>query len=502
MRATYEHPRAVDYRQPGGPWDTPSLDELLTRAGRLARGDVLVDDSAGVRMSWTELDDLVARVAGGLRGAGVRRGDVVAWQAPNWYEVVVLYRACWRLGAVAAPAHHQAGPAEVDRMLAQVDPKVMLSRDEVRGRQARFPALAEAAPYRVSAARAADLAVALFTSGSTGEPKAVLHTQRGLAYKGRVMTRCHGLSMGDSIVMPAPLAHVSGLLNAVLIPGLVPMKAALMAQWSPDAALATLSTERITFMIGPPTFFLSLMGADGFSPDKVDALRLVSSGGAGVTPAFVAEAAERLGARVKRTYGSTEAPTVTTSSAADSEERARATDGRSTGGAELRVTDPASSRAVASDQIGELWLRGPELFVGYVDAKQTRDSVVRGWFRTGDLATLDRGGWLTIVGRMKDVIIRAGENIAAAEVEAILESHPGVRQAVAVGVPDERLGERVCVFVVTNHDFGVADAAAWFEKSGVARFKTPERVVRVEQLPLLAAGKVDRAALRERAKQS
>jgi len=156
LRATYEHPRAVDYRQPGGPWDTPSLDELLTRAGRLARGDVLVDDSAGVRMSWTELDDLVARVAGGLRGAGVRRGDVVAWQAPNWYEVVVLYRACWRLGAVAAPAHHQAGPAEVDRMLAQVDPKVMLSRDEVRGRQARFPALAEAVPQVGGPAGAVD----------------------------------------------------------------------------------------------------------------------------------------------------------------------------------------------------------------------------------------------------------------------------------------------------------------------------------------------------------
>jgi cyclohexanecarboxylate-CoA ligase len=501
VRATYEHPRAVDYRRPGGPWDTPSLDELLTRAGRLSRGDVLIDPTAGVRMSWTELDDLVARVAGGLRSEGVRRGDVVAWQAPNWYEAVALYRACWRIGAVAAPVHHQAGPADVDRMLAQVEPRIVLSREEVRGANARFSRLAEAEPYRMSAARAADLAVALFTSGSTGGPKAVLHTQRGLAYKGRVMTRCHGLSMGDSILMPAPLAHVSGLLNAVLIPGLVPMKAALMAQWSPDDALATVRDEQITFMIGPPTFFVSLMGAGGFSADKVASLRLVSSGGAGVTPAFVTEAAQRLGARVKRTYGSTEAPTVTTSFAGDPEERACATDGRSTGGAELRITDPESCRAVAPGHVGELWLRGPELFVGYVDAKQTRESVVRGWFRTGDLASVDRRGWLTIVGRMKDVIIRAGENIAAAEVEAILESHPAIRHAAAVGVPDERLGERVCAFVVSDAEFGVDDARAWFEKSGVARFKTPERVVRVEDLPVLAAGKVDRAALRQLAAQ-
>jgi acyl-CoA synthetase (AMP-forming)/AMP-acid ligase II len=492
----------VEYRRPGGPWDTPSLDDLLTRAGRLSRGDAVVDASAGVRLTWTELDDLVARVAGGLRGAGVRRGDVVAWQAPNWYEVVVLYRACWRIGAVAAPVHHQAGPADVDRMLAQVDPKLVLSREEVRGPKARFSALAGGDPHRMSAARAADLAVALFTSGSTGGPKAVLHTQRGLAYKGRVMTRCHGLSMADSILMPAPLAHVSGLLNAVLIPGLVPMKAALMAHWSPDEALVALHTEQITFMIGPPTFFVSLMGADSFTPDKVDSLRLVSSGGAGVTPAFVDEAAERLGARVKRTYGSTEAPTVTTSFAADAEARARATDGRSTGGAELRVTDPDSSRELLAGEVGELWLRGPELFVGYIDGKQTRESVVRGWFRTGDLASVDRGGWLTIVGRMKDVMIRSGENIAAAEVEAILESHPTIRHAVAVGVPDARLGERVCAFVVSDDDFNLADAASWFEKSGVARFKTPERVVRVQELPLLAAGKVDRAALRERAKQT
>ncbi|MBV8951479.1 MAG: AMP-binding protein [Actinobacteria bacterium] len=501
MRATYEHPRAAEYRRPGGPWDAPSLDELLTRAGRLSRGEVLLDPSAGVRMSWPELDDLVSRVAGGLRAHGVRRGDVVAWQAPNWYEVVVLYRACWRIGAVAAPVHHQAGATEVDRMLSQVDPKLVLSRDDVRGPRSRFAQLAAAAPYRVSAARPADLAVALFTSGSTGGPKAVLHTQRGLAYKGRVMTRCHGLAMGDSILMPAPLAHVSGLLNAVLIPGLVPMKAALMANWVPDDALAHIAGESITFMIGPPTFFVSLMGAAGFDRAKVESLRLVSSGGAGVTPAFVTEAAHRLSARVKRTYGSTEAPTVTTSFAGDPDEQARATDGRSTGGAELRVTDPSNARAVAPGQVGELWLRGPELFVGYVDAKQTRDSVVRGWFRTGDLATVDRGGWLTIVGRMKDVIIRGGENIAAAEVESILESHPSIRQAVAVGMPDARLGERVCAFVIADDDFDLAAARELFDGAGVAKFKTPERVERVDELPLLAAGKIDRAALRERAKQ-
>jgi acyl-CoA synthetase (AMP-forming)/AMP-acid ligase II len=486
LRPTYRHPRAREYLAPGGPWDIPSLDALVSDAARRARGDLVVDDSAGVRLDGAALEARVAALAGGLRAAGVRRRDVVAWQAPNWHEAVVLYRACWRLGAVAAPIHHQAGPADADRMLGALDVRVWLPPDDVRGPSARLPKLLDAgASVTRSAARPSDLAVVLFTSGSSGAPKAALHTQRGLAYKAQVMIAAHELGPGDAILMPAPLAHVSGLLNAVLIPGALPMRAALMAKWSPEDALDAIERERITFMIGPPTFFVGLMSSPGFAPSRVEGLRLISSGGAGVTAAFVAEASETFGARVKRTYGSTEAPTVTTSTPRDSVERARETDGRVTGAAELRVSEA-----------GELWLRGPELFVGYADAEQTRAAIHRGWYRTGDLATVDADGWLTIVGRMKDVIIRGGENIATAEVEGILEAHPDVRQAAVVGEPDARLGERVCAFVVASAPFDLAACRAWFEQRGVAVFKTPERVVQLDDLPLLAAGKPDRAALK------
>jgi cyclohexanecarboxylate-CoA ligase len=349
--------------------------------------------------------------------------------------------------------------------------------------------LLDGRPVTRSAARPSDLAVVLFTSGSTGGPKAALHTQRGLAYKARVMAQAHQLTPADSILMPAPLAHVSGLLNAVQIPGVVPMQVVLMARWDPEDALATIERERITFMIGPPTFFVALMDAPGFTGSRVESLRLVSSGGAGVTPAFVERASATLDCRVKRTYGSTEAPTVTTSTPADSVERARETDGHATSPfLEMRTSDA-----------GELWLRGPELFVGYADADQTRAALTRGWFRTGDLARIDADGWLTIIGRMKDVIIRGGENISAGEVEGALEAHPAVRQAVAVGYPDERLGERVCAFVVATAPFDVDECRRWFEQRGLARFKIPERVVRVDELPVLAAGKPDRAELTRRA---
>ena len=306
---------------------------------------------------------------------------------------------------------------------------------------------------------------------------------------------------GITTINTAHVARICGdkcLTTQALLKHRVPVPHNMMA-FTPEAALEAISRERVTFMIGPPTFFVALMEAPGFSPERVESLRLVSSGGAGVSPAFVTAATQRLRCRVKRTYGSTEAPTVATSGAADPFERARDTDGRAIGDVTLRVTDPANGRHLPPGEVGELWLRGPEVFVGYADPDQTRAAFHRGWFRTGDLATMDGEGWLTVVGRIKEVIIRGGENIAAAEVEAALEAHPAVSQAVAVGYPDDVLGERVAAFVVTGGGaFALDDCRSWFSQRGVARFKTPERVITVDSLPLLATGKPDRAALRRR----
>lgn len=505
LRATYRHPGAPTYRAPGGAWDVPALDEALAVGG--VGSELLVDGAT--RLVGAALDAAVAALAGGLRARGVGRRDVVAWQLPNWHEAVLLYRACWRLGAVAAPIHHLAGPVEVEALLAAMEPKVVAGAAGlpagaapgafvVRGDGAFEELLVTGTSVLRSPASAADIAVVLFTSGSTGMPKSVLHTHRGLACKARLMTGLHGLRPDDCILMPAPLAHVSGLQNAVTIPGVVPMKAVLMDRWDPEVALDLIERERVTFMIGPPTFFVSLMAAPGFTSTRVSSLRLVSSGGAGVTPAFVTEASARLGCRVKRTYGSTEAPTVTTSGPDDPEDRARETDGRALGGVELRVVDPETRRAMRPGERGELWLRGPELFAGYADPEQTAAAMARGWFRTGDLAVVDADGWLTIVGRIKDVIIRGGENISASEVESVLEAHESVRQAVAVGYPDERMGERVAAFVVAPATFDLDECRRWFAARGVARFKTPELVVNLDEMPTLAAGKPDRAALRAR----
>ncbi|HVM65331.1 MAG TPA: class I adenylate-forming enzyme family protein, partial [Acidimicrobiales bacterium] len=355
-------------------------------------------------------------------------------------------------------------------------------------------------PAATSPARPGDLAVALFTSGSTGVPKAALHTHRGLGYKAALMTGVHGLGPDDAVLMPAPLAHVSGLLNGVLIPSHAGIPSVLMDHWDADEGLALIEEHRVSYMGAPPVFFSQMAASSRFAPARVASLRLISTGGASVSPAFVDSTSAAFGCRVKRTYGSTEAPTVTTSGPDDPPRRARDTDGRCVGEVELSVRDPETGRRVRPGRVGELWIRGPELFVGYADPAATARVMARGgWYRSGDLGSVDEEGWLVVTGRLSDIIIRAGENISASEVEAVLEAHPAVRHAVAVGVPDEAVGERVAAFVESSAPFGLEDCRAWFADRGVTRFKTPEVVVRLDALPVLAAGKPDRAALRARA---
>lgn len=459
-----------------------TLAELLHAAPR--QTDAVVDGD--VRLSSADLEERATAIAGAFNGRGIGHGDRVAFQLPIGWPTVALYRACWQIGVVPVALHPMAGAAQLRDALDQSEPSVILAAPGM--------ALAED-PHAITVDSLAggatpvvavdpdDDALVMFTSGSGGPPKGVVHRHRSLAYKARQSVDVHGFTSDDVVLMPAPLAHVSGLLHGVLVPGTAGAKAVLMAKWDPGAALELIEREGVTWMIGPPTFFVGLMDHPTFAPSRVDSLRLVSCGGAGVSPSFAERARRELGAVVKRAYGSTEAPTITTSRHDDPPERMIGTDGRAFGDAELKV-----------DEQGELWLRGPELARGYLDPDRTADAFVDGWFRTGDLATLD-DGWVTITGRLGDRIIRGGENISATEVEHHLEAHPAVHHAIALPEPDERLGERVAAFVIAPDGFDVETCRAWFAERGAARYTTPERIELVDEFPVLASGKVDRAAL-------
>ena len=464
-----------------------ALDALLT--GAPARADLVVDDDGP--HSTERVEQRVRAVAGSLAARGVEPGDRVAFRLPAGMDAVVAYRACWRIGAVVVALHPAAGSHQLTGALEQARPVVTIAGPD-------FPPVPGVHPHTLddltagaggtadhAAAADAD-AVIMFTSGSTGAPRGVIHTHGSLAYKIFQLTEAHGLKPDDCALVPSPLAHVAGLLHGVLIPPATGAKTVLMPRWDPEAALGLIEREAVTYMVGPPTLFLALMDCGAFHPARTASLRMISCGGAGVTPAFCERAAATLEVVVKRSYGSTEAPTIATSRFDDPIDRMIHTDGRAFGDARMRV-----------DGDGELWLTGPELADRYLDPADTRAAFVDGWFRTGDLATVD-DGWVTITGRLGDRIVRSGENISAAEVEQHLEAHPAVLVAAAVAEPDERLGERVAAFVVAPEGFDLALCRAWFAQRGAARYITPERIEVVKELPLLASGKVDRMRLQAR----
>lgn len=441
------------------------------------------------RVSSAQLVEQALALAAAFNARGIGHGDLVAFQMPTGIDAIALYRACWRIGAVAVPVHPRAGGGQIADLIAQSHPSLLVSHASLA--LADEPGALDIEDLNGGEApevdcRDSDDALVMFTSGSTGSPKGAIHTHASLVAKTRQIAEVHGLRCDDCVLMPAPLAHVSGLLHGVLVPAALGAKAVLMEQWHPGTALQSIEREQVTWMVGPPTFFIDLMDDPAFDPERVASLRLISCGGAGVTPAFAQRASQELGAVVKRTYGSTEAPSVTTSRFDDPVEKMINTDGRAFGETRIRVDDH-----------GELWVAGPEISRGYLDPAETTKSFADGWFRTEDLARID-DGWLTVTGRLGEQIIRGGENISATEVENHLEAHPAVSAAVALGEPDDRLGARVAAFVVADGAFDLAACRQWFQSRGAAKFICPERLEHVAEMPVLASGKIDRAALAQR----
>lgn len=484
---TFTNPLTARYSQPGGPWAEQTLARLLLEMPE--RRDAISVDGRAV--GTVEFVDAVQRAAGGLRDRGVGRGDAVAWQLPNGLDVAVLYWAAWWLGATAVPLHPDAAAREVDAVLAATGSRIVLSTSDDLG------ALA-GTPVTTPGCAPDDVAAVLTTSGASGHPKSVIHTHRTLAYKARQIAVVHRTGVDDAVLMPAPMAHLAGMLHGALHPVATGAKAVVMQKWDAARALELVRTERITMLFGPPVYALGIAGAPGFRREDVASVRLISSGGTTITEDYARFAHDEFGAIVKRTYGSTEAPVVTSSFPGDPPERGWTTDGRVIGDAELEIRDATSGTRVPEGEEGDLWLRGPELAEGYVDREQTDASFVDGWFRTWDRAVVEEG-WLRVSGRSADVIIRGGMNVSASELEAALERHPAVREAIVVGYPDDVYGERIGAFVVSDEPIDRDTCRQWFSEYGLAKYKVPDTVVVVDAIPVLATfQKPDRAALRDR----
>jgi len=395
---------------------------------------------------------------------------------------------------------HRALAADLRREVRTLD-RVVVVRDDAPADMLAWDAVATGGAPAAPFADGAAIALLLYTSGSTAEPKGVLHSHDTLLAEARSLGPVHGLGPDDVTLMPSPLAHVSGIVHALLVPAVFGTTAVLMERWDPGAALALLARERVTYMVGAPTFLRDLAHHPALPRHDVSSLRLFSCGGADVDPRLVREAAARLGCVAKRVYGSTEFPTITTTGPDDPPERRTDSEGRPIGAAEIQLVDD-DGRPVGAGEEGEILARGPELFLGYRDARLDAEAFTAdGWFRTGDLGVRDADGFLRITGRKKDIIIRKGENISAREVEELLATHPAVAEVAVVGVKDAAAGEIACAVVRCRPGVAPPTLAALCEHllaAGLSKRKLPERLDVVAELPRAASGKVAKRVLRDR----
>lgn len=436
------------------------------------------------RLTYRELHAAVERTAGALTEAGVAPGDVVTSRLANGVEATVLCLAAGRVGAVHNPVVTSHREREMHEIVADARSALVIDRPDhaVFTRPSRV-----VAPRPAAAPDAARFL--MYTSGSTARPKGVLHSDRTLLAECRAQAEYHRIGADEVFIVPSSVAHVSGMIYGVLLPVFLGATAVMMARWDPGRFLALVEAERATFCGGAPAFLQGATDHPDVARRDLSSLRVFPVGGADVSPDLVRRATERLGVRTGRGYGSTEFPSITSTAGPDTpEERRATTDGRPIGANEVRIRD------------GEIEARGAELFCGYTDRSLDAEAFTDdGWFRTGDLGVVDADGYLTVTGRKKDVIIRLGEKISAREVETLLAEHPAVREVAVIAVADPRTGERACACVVPTDATApppLADLTRFLSDRGLSHRKLPEQVVVRDALPVTAAGKTDKSALR------
>ncbi|MGR4866517.1 AMP-binding protein [Caulobacter sp. LARHSG274] len=499
-----------------GWWRPETCADALRRLAAEDPDRILVIDGA-TRLRAADLHDQAGRLARAML-ARFAPGSVVSFMLPNWHEAAVIYMAATLAGMVAHPILPSLRDHDLRFMLADIGSRMIFAPSAFRGHDcaAMLSRVAEAleTPPEVVVVRGEagphtafsslldnalatplpaldpdDVRMVMYTSGTTGRPKGVMHTHNSINALIRQIGRCWRVEPGDRFLVPSPISHIGGSIYAFETPLLLGATAILMESWDPDAAVEIMVREGCTHMAGATPFLQHLLAAARKAGTRLPDLKLFICGGASVPPSLIHEAAgyfER--AIVSRVYGSTEVP-VTTVGVIDRGDARHAaeTDGRP-GLAIIRIADD-----------GEIRARGPQMLVGYVHAEDEAGAFdADGYYRTGDQGRLVDGDHLVVTGRIKDLIIRNGENISPKEIEDLLIGHPGVAEIAIVGVPDARTGERAVAVIVPRAGAApdVPSLADFLAGLGVARFKYPEAVALWTALPKNDAGKVLKQGIR------
>jgi acyl-CoA synthetase (AMP-forming)/AMP-acid ligase II len=510
-------------------WADETMAEVSARLALAAPDRVLVIDAVR-RLDAATLRAEADSLAQAFLRRGLKPGDVISFMLPNWHEAAVIYLAATLTGLVA----HPIVPALRDRelsfmlrdassriifipaqfrgcdypaMLARVSgtlvnpPEIVVLRGGAGGAIAYANLLAESGqtlPLALPVVDPDSVKLVLYTSGTTGRPKGVLHSHNSIHALVRQLQREWHTTETSCFFVPAPISHIGGSIYAFEMPILFGATAILQDQWDPDSAVALIEAERCTHMAGAPLFLEQLLAAAARAGTRLPSLEMVICGGASVPPSLIRRAADYFqGCIVTRVFGSTEVPLITVGSLTPGDiEHAVDTDGR-IGIADVKLVD---MRGRTGGDEGEVCARGPQMLVGYLWIEDERDAFDEdGYFHMGDVARRCDGDYLVVTDRAKDIIIRQGENIAPREIEDLLILHPDIAEVAIVGLPDPCTGERACAAIVPRGlaQPDVAELKAFLEDRNVARFKIPEAVVIRKSLPRNAAGKIMKHKIRE-----
>ncbi len=508
-----------------GLWQDQSLAQAMAAAAK-ARPDAPLhffgpEGEKIVRLAQVHAQGLA--LAGSFYALGLRPGDTLAMQLPNGLENAVFFQAAAALGCTLLPIVHIYGPHELAHILTDSKAKALVVPSKWRNidyldRISRLPEIPTLEHRIVIGGTVLDGAIAfgdlpegelpkvetepdapallLYTSGTTAAPKGVRHSSLSLLAE-LTAQRSDGPA-DDYGLSPWPSGHIAGTLG-VLANALLGRPMVILEAWDPVLAAELVERFKVRQMSGTPFHLSAMMDAAARDGRDLSSFRQFVIGATTVPPSLVS-ASESMGIRCCRCYGSTEMPTVSQCSPDDPLDKRLNTDGRLNPGVEVRIVDDTGDD-VATGEEGEIAVRGAERFIGYTDAALDDASFLDGgWFLTGDIGRLDAEGYLAITDRKKDIIIRGGENISSREVEELLLAVPGVCEAAAIGMVDARLGERICAVVTIDGSAEVSISAIdqVFRSIGVARQKTPEHLVIVEEFPRTPIGKIQKAELRQK----
>jgi acyl-CoA synthetase (AMP-forming)/AMP-acid ligase II len=501
--------------------------ELVDRRAQVSADHPMLIAADGETVTFGEFRERVERVAAGLHGLGITTGSVVSWQLPTRIDTVVLSIALARLGAVQNPIIHLYREREVGFALRQTGAELFVI--PATWRNTDFVAIAEGAlsgvaapptiltidaglpegdpavlppPPEGTAPEDAPVRWIYYTSGSTADPKGVQHTDQTLIAGGWGLARALDMGPDDVGSIAFPFAHIAGpdYLVTMLSMG---FPAILLEAFSAPDVLPVFRQYGATMVGGSTAFYVAYLGEQRKTPEVpiLPTLRLMSGGGAAKPPEVHYEVRDEIGGRgVVHGYGMTEVPMIANGSPHDTDEQLANTDGKPVEGADVRIVT-LDGRAAADDEEGEVRVKGPMVFHGYTDPALDAEAFdEEGYFRTGDLGRLRADGHLTLTGRLKDVIVRKGENISAKEIEDLLYTHPEVIEVAVIGLPDPQRGERVCAVVQLAEGadgLELADVVSFCRDAGLMTQKIPEQLELRTDWPRAGTGKIVKKSLRD-----